>query len=143
MGIDPGTLEQICESIGRGISTLQTLLNVWRALTSKDEAGARKQEFLTSQGRLIALEVGMRQAIALSRNPGHDAEGGIRSVCRAFKENPDESARGISRMYPEYDMEMAKVLVQNIAENLESFLPVSLASHFDGTVEGHTTNPAS
>ena len=97
-----------------------------------DQTDARKRELLAFQGRLVALEVGMRQLVLWSNNSGRDVEAGILTVSRHFKENPHEAAEGISRTYPEYDSGMAKMLVLQIAESLESFLPIRLSGSVIG-----------
>ena len=104
-----------------------------------DEINARKRELVAFQGQLIALEVGMRQLVAWSHNSDRDVEAGILAISRHFKENPDEAAKGISRTYPEYDLEMAKMLVLQIAESLESFLPIRLSGSVSGGLRGSST----
>ena len=98
-----------------------------------DEINARKRELLAFQGRLVALEVGMRQVVALSQNIDHDVKEGILSVCRHFRENRDQAAKSFSDTYSEYDLEMAKILVDHIAESLESFLPIRLSTRFSAS----------
>ena len=107
-----------------------------------DKTDARKHELLAFQGRLVALEVGMRQLVAWSHNSGFDVEAGILNISRHFKEKPDEAAKGISRTYPEYDLEMAKMLVLQIAESLESFLPIRLSGSVSGGLRGSSTATA-
>lgn len=105
-----------------------------------DETDARKHELLAFQGRLVALEVGMRRLVAWSQSSDRDVEESIFAMSRHFKENANEAAEGIHRMYPEYDQEMAEALVRHIAESLESFLPIRMSGGIGGTaVSGSVT----
>ena len=130
------------ENIGLIFEALKYTRWIWALSQTKstdetpDEADARKRELLAFQGRLVALEVGMRRLVAWSQNSDRDVEEGISTISRHFKENPDEAAEGISRMYPEYDPEMAKMLVHHIVESLESFLPIRLSAIGNGTIGG-------
>ena len=121
---------------------LYQLLQTFQSKSSNetpDKANAQGHELLAFQGRLVALEVGMRQLVAMSQNIDHDVKGGILAVCKDFRENPDQAAKQISQTYPEYDSEAAKMLVHYIAENLASFLPIRLSMAASTTVGGPAT----
>lgn len=132
-------VEQIIELI---TEILKSTRLFWRPFATKltdetpDEADARKRELLAFQGRLVALEVGMRRLVAWSQNSDRDVEESIATISRHFKENSDEAAEGIRRTYPEYDQEMAKTLVCHIAESLESFLPIRMSGGIGSTAAG-------
>ena len=133
------------ENIELIIKALECTRWIWSLLATKstdetpDEADARKRELLAFQGRLVALEVGIRRLVAWSQNSDRDVKEGISTISRHFKENPDEAAKGISRTYPEYDPEMAKILVHHIAESLESFLPIRMSGVGNTTVGGSSS----
>ena len=93
-----------------------------------NETNAWERDRLAFQGRLVALEVGMRQLVAWSQNSNHDVKEGISNLFRHFSEKPDQAAASIRQRYPDkYDSEMAETLVRHIAESLGSFLPIRMA----------------
>ena len=146
--MDTGTepwWQQILELIGDNRWMVRGLLSTLQSKSTDetpDETNAREREVLAFQGRLIALEVGMRQLVAWSHNSDRDVEVGILFISRHFKENPDEAAKGISRMYPEYNSKMAKTLVLQIAKSLESFLPIRLSGSVSGGLRGSSISTA-
>ena len=120
----------------------RSMRNLLSTDATADEINARKRELVAFQGQLIALEVGMRQLVAWSHSSDRDVEAGILAISRHFKENPDEAAKGISRMYSEYDPEMAKTLVLQIAKSLESFLPIRLSGSVSGGLRSSSISTA-
>ena len=105
-----------------------------------NQTGEWKRDRLAFQGRLVALEVGMRQLVAWSQNSNHDVKEGISNIYRHFRETPDQTAASIRQRYPDkYDSEMAETLVRHIAERLGSFLPIRLAGGASTGVSGSAT----
>ena len=119
----------------------QLLSHLWKHLATNtdetpDKINALKLDLVSAQGRLIALEIGMRQVIAWSQNTDHDVKEGISNLCQHFRENQDQAAKSFCDRYPEYDSEMAKKLVQEIAKSLRSFLPIRLSGHVSAGIPG-------
>lgn len=138
------SLKDVIEHIPEIMKGAQWLYRIWEAIRSADktpdEINAQQREFLAFQGRLVALEVGMRRLVAWSQNSDHDVKEGISAISRHFKENANEAAEGIRRTYPEYDQEMAETLVHHIAESLENFLPIRMSGGIGSTaVSGSVT----
>ena len=104
-----------------------------------DEINALKHDLVASQGELIALKIGMRQLVARSEGSERDVKESISNLCRHFRDNQDQAIKSFSDTYPDYDLEMVKLLIQNIAESLESFLPIRLSGHASITVGGSAT----
>ena len=123
-------LETILDAI-RYVPSFTRLASFFQSMPKEgpDKADVQKQ-LLEFHGWLIALQIGMRQMFAFQENIDQEVRTNILALCQVFDERPDEVAEGIRQTYPEYDSEIAKMLVQKIAENLRSFLPIRIAAHF-------------
>ena len=136
--MEPGTvLVSVLEAI-KYAPSLMRLASFFQSMVkdeAPDNANTQKQ-LLEFHAWLLALTIGMRQLVALSGDIDHDVQGRLLDVHRVLGEKSDQVAEHVMELYPEYDLEMAKTLIKQIVENLESFLPPRLSGAGDGEIGG-------